>query len=46
LNTAHVSTVTGTAFGDGDCIRLSFANSMTNIEKALDRITKALAALK
>jgi aspartate aminotransferase len=45
LNTAHVSTVTGTAFGDGDCIRLSFANSMTNIEKALDRITKALKDL-
>jgi aspartate aminotransferase len=46
LNTAHVSTVTGTAFGDGDCIRLSFANSMSNIEKAMDRITKALADLK
>ena len=46
LNTAHVSTVTGTAFGDGDCIRLSFANSMTNIEKAMERISKALAALK
>ena len=46
LNTAHVSTVTGTAFGDGNCIRLSFANSMTNIEKALARVTKALADLK
>jgi len=46
LNTAHVSTVTGTAFGDGDCIRLSFANSMSNIEKAMSRITKALADLK
>jgi aspartate aminotransferase len=46
LNTAHVSTVTGTAFGDGDCIRLSFANSMTNIEKAMERIAKALAELK
>ena len=46
LNTAHVSTVTGTAFGDGDCIRLSFANSMSNIEKAMERITKALADLK
>lgn len=46
LNTAHVSTVTGTAFGDGDCIRLSFANSMTNIEKALERVTKALRDLK
>ena len=46
LNTAHVSTVTGTAFGDGDCIRLSFANSMTNIEKAMERISNALAKLK
>jgi aspartate aminotransferase len=46
LNTAHVSSVTGTAFGDGDCIRLSFANSMANIEKAMERISKALAALK
>ena len=46
LNTAHVSTVTGTAFGDGDCIRLSFANSMGNIEKAMERITKALGDLK
>lgn len=46
LNTAHVSTVTGTAFGDGDCIRLSFANSMTNIEKALERISNALSKLK
>jgi aspartate aminotransferase len=46
LNSAHVSTVTGTAFGDGDCIRLSFANSMSNIEKALERISAALAKLK
>lgn len=46
LNTAHVSTVTGTAFGEPTCIRLSFANSMTNIEKAAERIKKALAALK
>jgi aspartate aminotransferase len=45
LNTAHVSTVTGTAFGDGDCIRISFANSMTNIEKGLERIAGALAKL-
>jgi aspartate aminotransferase len=45
LNTAHVSTVTGTAFGDGDCIRLSFANSMGNIEKALERISNALKSL-
>ncbi|HRQ50517.1 MAG TPA: aminotransferase class I/II-fold pyridoxal phosphate-dependent enzyme, partial [Agriterribacter sp.] len=45
LNTAHVSTVTGTAFGEPTCIRISFANSMTNIEKAVERIRKALADL-
>lgn len=46
LNTAHVSTVTGTAFGEPACIRLSFANSMANIEKAMERIKKALADLQ
>jgi aspartate aminotransferase len=46
LNTAHVSTVTGTAFGDEQCIRISFANSMQNIERAFDRIKSALAKLK
>ncbi|HEV7622002.1 MAG TPA: pyridoxal phosphate-dependent aminotransferase [Flavisolibacter sp.] len=46
LNKANVSTVTGTAFGDGQCIRLSFANSMANIEKGLSRIKEALSRLK
>ena len=46
LNSAHVSTVTGTAFGEPTCIRMSFANSMTNIEKALARVKDALAKLK
>jgi aspartate aminotransferase len=46
LNTAHVSTVTGSAFGDEQCIRISFANSMPNIEKGFDRIKTALARLK
>ncbi|WP_126974271.1 pyridoxal phosphate-dependent aminotransferase [Gynurincola endophyticus] len=46
LNTAHVSSVTGSAFGEPDCIRLSYANSMTNIEKAWARIKEALAKLK
>lgn len=46
LNTAHVSTVTGTAFGESTCIRMSFANSMTNIEKAVARVKDALAKLK
>jgi len=46
LNTAHVSTVTGRAFGEPDCIRISFANSMEKIEDAMSRISKAMAALK
>ena len=45
LNTANVSTVTGTAFGEPTCIRLSFANSMKNIENGLARIKEALAKL-
>jgi len=45
LNKAHVSTVTGSAFGDKQCLRLSFANSMENIEKGFARIKEALAKL-
>ena len=46
LNTAHVSSVMGDAFGEPHCIRFSFANSMQNIEKAWVRIKEALAKLK
>lgn len=46
LNTAHVSSVMGDAFGEPACVRFSFANSMTNIEKAWGRIKDALAKLK
>jgi aspartate aminotransferase len=46
LNTAHVSSVMGDAFGEPACIRFSFANSMENIEKAWVRIKEALAKLK
>ena len=46
LNKAHVSTVTGRAFGEPACIRLSFANSMDKIEGGLKRITDAMAKLK
>jgi len=46
LNKAHVSTVSGSAFGDDDCIRISFANSMENIEKGFLRIKEALGKLK
>lgn len=45
LNKAHVSTVTGSAFGDSQCIRLSFANSMENIEKGFSRIKEGLSKL-
>ena len=45
LNDAHVSTVTGSAFGEPDCLRISFANKLENIQKGFDRIIKALAAL-
>lgn len=45
LNTAHVSTVTGSAFGEPNCIRISFANSMENIEKGFGKIKDALAKL-
>jgi aspartate aminotransferase len=46
LNTAHVSSVMGDAFGEPNCIRFSFANSMQNIEKGWARIKDALAKLK
>ena len=46
LNTAHVSSVMGDAFGEPNCVRFSFANSMENIERAWGRISEALAALK
>lgn len=46
LNKANVSTVTGRAFGEPDCIRISFANSMEKIEAAMARIKEALGRLK
>jgi aspartate aminotransferase len=45
LNKAHVSTVAGNAFGDDDCIRISFANSMEKIEEGFKRIKAALKKL-
>ena len=46
LHKGHVSTVTGSAFGDEQCIRISFANSMANIEKGVAKIKQAIASLK
>ena len=42
LEEAHVATVTGDAFGNGDCIRISYAASQDNIKEAIGRIAKAL----
>ncbi len=43
LEKAHVSLVTGEAFGDPNCIRLSYAASEENLRKAVTRITDALS---
>lgn len=46
LAEAHVACVGGTAFGAPDCIRLSYATSDENLEKAYVRIKYALAKLQ
>lgn len=46
LNHAHVSAVTGDAFGNPSCIRLSYATSREKIVEAMKRIKAALAELK
>ncbi len=46
LNEAHVATVPGSAFGNDECIRMSYAASYENIEIAIERMKTALARLK
>lgn len=46
LHNAHVSTVNGSAFGNPECIRISFANSMEKLQEAMERIRVALEKLK
>ncbi len=46
LDKAHVSTVTGSAFGEPHCIRISYAASRAELEKGLERIREALLNLK
>ena len=43
LEEANVATVTGDAFGNKDCIRISYAASVENIKEAVKRIANALA---
>ncbi len=46
LNDAHVSTVSGSAFGQPECIRISFANSLENIETGMAKMKTAITALR
>ena len=46
LETGHVATVGGDAFGDPDCFRMSYATSDDNIIEAMRRIKVTLAKLK
>jgi len=46
LREARVAIVPGDSFGNDACIRLSYATSMENLEKGMDRISEALAKLK
>ncbi len=46
LEKGQIATVPGEAFGAPDNIRISFATSDANLEKAMDRLENALKALK
>lgn len=43
LEKAHVSLVSGAAFGNPDCVRLSYAASEENLKEAIKRISEVLA---
>lgn len=45
LGEAMVSTVTGDAFGDPNCIRISYATSMDNLKMAMERLALAFGKL-
>lgn len=44
LEYANVATVTGDAFGNGNCIRISYAAAEKELREAVERIKKALVA--
>ena len=46
LEEAHIATVPGDAFGDDNCIRISFATSDEKLVEAMKRMKNALIALK
>lgn len=45
LESGHIATVPGEAFGAPDCVRISFANSDENLEEAMKRLKNALAKM-
>ena len=45
LEDAYVALVPGIAFGDDNCIRISYATSEQKLEEALTRIKNSLAKL-
>src|SRR5271163_2674930 len=45
LHQAHVATVAGEGFGTTEHVRISYATSMENIDKALERMRKFFSAL-
>ncbi|WP_297337207.1 pyridoxal phosphate-dependent aminotransferase [Algoriphagus sp.] len=45
LDVAHVSLVTGAAFGADNCVRLSYAASEDDLKEAMKRLKKALGEL-
>lgn len=46
LEAAQVAVVPGDSFRASGCVRLSYSNSMENLERGMERIAQALAALK
>jgi aspartate aminotransferase len=46
LEYAHIATVPGDAFGDDNCIRISFATADDKLVEAMKRMKDALAGLK
>jgi len=45
LDEALVAVVSGEAFGSPNCMRISYATSEENLNKAVERIHKALSQL-
>ena len=46
LEKAHVTTVTGKAFGEDKCIRIAYTNSLPKIREGMQRIKDAISKLK